>query len=267
MNTYKIPLSIALLSAAVIAFQLALIQILSITQWYHFAYMIISIALLGFGAAGSLLAIFQKYLTNRTELLLPFLMIGTGILMSIVTDVSQMSFIRFDSYILFAEYAHIGKLLLTYLLFFFPFFLGALAIGLVFVKNVDTIGKIYFANLLGSGAGGIVALLLIGWLFPNQLPAFIALLPVLAGLLIMPKNKRLLHFGFGLFAVGVITWKWLNPPELILSEYKDLSKTLLLPDARIRMEKTTPYGIVQMVTSPALRYAPGMSLTAKKQRS
>ena len=54
------------------------------------------------------------------------------------------------------------------------------------------------------------------------------------------------------------------PPELILSEYKDLSKTLLLPDAKIRLEKTSPYGIVQMVASPALRYAPGMSLTAQK---
>ena len=64
-----------------------------------------------------------------------------------------MPFIRFDSYLLFADYAHLGKLLLTYLLFFIPFFLGALAIGLVFVKNVDVIGKIYFANLLGSGAG------------------------------------------------------------------------------------------------------------------
>ena len=264
MNTYKLPFSIAFLSAAIIAFQLALIQILSISQWYHFAYMVISIALLGFGAAGSVLAIFQKYLASRTEFLLPFLMTGTAIAMSLVTDVSQMSFIRFDSYLLFAEYAHIGKLLFTYLLFFIPFFLGALAIGLVFVKNVDTIGKIYFANLLGSGAGGIVALLLIGLFFPNQLPALIAILPVLAGLIIVPKNKRLLHIGFALVAVGVITWKCLYPPELILSEYKDLSKTLLLPDAKIRLEKTSPYGVVQMVSSPALRYAPGMSLTAQK---
>ncbi len=152
MSPYKIPLSIAFLSAAIIAFQLALIQILSIAQWYHFAYMIISMALLGFGAAGSLLAIFQKYLTNRTELLLPFLMTGTGIMMSIVTGVSQMSFIRFDSYVLFAEYAHIGKLLLTYLLFFFPFFLGALAIGLVFVKYVDDDRENLFCEFIGIGS-------------------------------------------------------------------------------------------------------------------
>lgn len=264
MNAYKLPLSVAVLSAAIIAFQLALIQILSIVQWYHFAYMVISIALLGFGTAGSLLAIFQKSLINHTEVLLPFLMTGTGIVMSLVTDVSQLPFIRFDSYLLFAEYTHIGRLLLTYLLFFIPFFLGALAIGLIFVKYVDTIGKIYFANLVGSGAGGIVALLLIGLFFPKQLPAFIAILPVLAGLIIVPKNKRLIHIAFAFMAVAIITWKCLYPPQLILSEYKDLSKTLLLPGAKIRVEKTSPYGIIQLVASPALRYAPGMSLTAQK---
>jgi hypothetical protein len=264
MSKFNLPFSIALLSAAIIAFQLALIQILSISQWYHFAYMVISIALLGFGAAGSVLSIFQKHLTNHTHHLLPFLMIATAITMSLVTDVSQMSLFRFDSYLLFAEYDHIGKLLLTYLVFSIPFFLGALVIGLVFIKSVDSIGKIYFANLLGSGAGGLVVLLLIGWFFPNQLPAIIAILPALAALIIIPKNQSRLHIGFVLVAVGVIAWKWLNPPELTLSEYKDLAKTLLLPDSKIRSEKTSPHGVVQLVSSPALRYAPGMSLTAQK---
>ena len=147
MKSFKLHISIALLSSAIIAFQLALIQILSIVQWYHFAYMIISVALLGFGAAGSMLAIFQKSMVKNTAMLLPLLMMATGIAMALVTDIAQMSFIRFDSYLLFAEYAHISRLLLTYLLFFIPFFLGALAIGLVFVKYAADIGKIYFANL------------------------------------------------------------------------------------------------------------------------
>src|SRR5687768_14973288 len=167
MHKYKLYLSIGFLSAALIAFQLALMQILSIVQWYHFAYMVISVALLGFGAAGTVLAIFRQKLTRHTEALLPMLMICTGIAMALVTDISQMSFLRFDSYLLFVEYTHIGRLLLTYLLFFIPFFFGALAIGLIFVKYVDEIGKIYFANLFGSGVGGVLALLLIWILFPR----------------------------------------------------------------------------------------------------
>ncbi len=239
-------------------------QILSIVQWYHFAYMVISVALLGFGAAGTVLAIFRQKLIRHTEALLPVLMISTGIAMALVTDVSQMSFLRFDSYLLFVEYSHIGRLLLTYLLFFIPFFLGALAIGLIFIKYVDEIGKIYFANLFGSGAGGVLALLLIWILFPKQLPAFISMLPVLAGLMIFPKKKKIYYAVFTLIAIAVIAWKFLQPPQLFLSQYKDLSKTLLLPEAKVTLERSSPYGLVQMVTSPVLRYAPGLSLTAQK---
>ncbi len=225
--------------------------------------MVISIALLGFGAAGSVVAIFRNKLLQNINILLPFLMIASGIAMAVVTDISQLPQLRFDSYLLFAEYRHIGRLLLTYLLFFVPFFLGALAIGLVFVKYVDNIGKIYFANLLGSGAGGLLALALIWLLFPKQLPAYISILPVIAGILILPASKKVLYVLFAFLAVAVITWKILNPPQLHLSEYKDLSKTLLLPEAQINSEKTSPYGVVQTVSSPVLRYAPGMSLTAQ----
>src|SRR5688500_15341919 len=112
-NSRWLLLSIALLSASIISFQLVLIQIISNVQWHHFAYMVISIALLGFGAAGSLLAILREKLVNRAGILLPVLMIATGIAMSLVTELSQKPFLRFDSYLLFAEYEHIGRLLFT----------------------------------------------------------------------------------------------------------------------------------------------------------
>ena len=62
MHKNRLYLSVGFLSAAIIAFQLALMQILSIVQWYHFAYMVISVALLGCGEAGTVLAIFRERL-------------------------------------------------------------------------------------------------------------------------------------------------------------------------------------------------------------
>ena len=53
----RLYLSIGLLSASILAFQLTLMQLLSLIQWSHFAYMVISVALLGFGASGTLLAL------------------------------------------------------------------------------------------------------------------------------------------------------------------------------------------------------------------
>lgn len=264
MNKFKLYLAIALLSAAIISFQLALIQILSNVQWHHLAHMVISMALLGFGAAGTVLSIFRNRIIAHTETLLPFLMTATGIAMSLVTDISQTSLLRFDSYLLFAEYDHIGKLLLTYLIYFLPFFFGALAIGLVFMRHVAEIGKIYFSNLVGSGVGGLITLLLISFFFPKQVPALIAMLPLIGGFMIIPSGKRFWNIAFALVGVVVIGWKCFYPPKLELSQYKDLSKTLLLPNSKIILEKASPYGVVQMVSSPALRYAPGMSLSAQQ---
>jgi hypothetical protein len=263
MNRYRLLLAIGLLSAALIAFQLALIQILSLVQWYHFAYMVISVALLGFGAAGSCLAIFRNPLVRRTEALLPVLMAGSGMAMALVTGIAQTSFFRFDSYLLFTAPEEVGKLIWTYLVFFIPFFLGALALGLVFVREVEQIGRIYFADLTGSGAGGLLALLLVWYFRPNQLPALLAVLPVTAALLLLPQKKKILPLVLAGLAAALIVWQAWQPPTLVLSQYKDLPKTLLLPQARIGWEKPSPHGLMQTVTSPVLRYAPGLSLTAQ----
>ena len=122
----KLHLSIALLSASIIAFQLVLIQVLSVIQWYHFAYMVISVAMLGFGAAGTTLALAGRRLTMHAESLLPLLMMVTSIAMAILVSILQSSFARFDSYLIFTGYSHIGKLLVTYFFLFIPFFFGAL---------------------------------------------------------------------------------------------------------------------------------------------
>lgn len=259
---HRILYSIGLLSAAIIAFQLVLMQILAIVQWHHFAYMVISVALLGFGAAGTMLALFHKRMLVDLSAWLYLLMTATGIAMALVTAVSQAPAIRFDSYLLFTDRSQAGHLLLTYLVFFIPFFLGAMAIGLIFLAYTARINKIYFANLLGSGAGGILALILAGAVAPGRLPVIMAVLPVFAAVLIIPKRHVFLCIGLSVAAIGVIAWKWLQPTTPAPSQYKDISKTLLLPDARITSEKSSPYGLVQTVSSPVLRYAPGLSLSA-----
>jgi SAM-dependent methyltransferase len=253
--------SIGLLSAAVIAFQLVLIQILSIVQWYHFAYMVISVALLGFGAAGTILSLFRKPLINAFEWLLPLLMILGAAAMALVVGVSQLSSFRFDSYLLFVKPGQVWRLLFTYLLFLVPFLSCALGIGLVFVKFADDIGRLYFVNLLGSGLGGVVALGLIWFYLPRELPAAVSILPLVSAMLIVPQRRRRHILAAGVVALIIVVFRLLNPPALELSQFKSLKKTLNLPGAEIILEKNSPYGLIQVVSSPALRYAPGLSLT------
>jgi len=60
--------AIALLSAAAIAYELLLTRLFAITLWHHFAYMVISLALLGYGASGTLLVFARHLLLKRFSL-------------------------------------------------------------------------------------------------------------------------------------------------------------------------------------------------------
>jgi len=259
----RVLISLGLLSASIIAYQLVLMQLLSIVQWYHFAYMVISVALLGFGAAGTFLSIFRKWLLDRFDVVLPVTMFLTGISMSVVVVISQLNFFRFDSLLLFSDYVSMYKLPLTYLLFFIPFFLGALPIGLIFTKYVDYIGKVYFVNMIGSGIGGVFIVVLFWIVLPNELPAAIALLPIISGVIVIQEKakRKLLILAF--VSVIIVLTYIINPPNLVLSEFKCMSKTLNLPDSKITITKCSPFGLVDVVKAPTLRYAPGLSLAYK----
>src|SRR6059058_3927743 len=57
--------AITLVSAGLLAYEVLLTRLFAIIQWHHFAYMVISIALLGYGASGTFLAFAQKRLLSH----------------------------------------------------------------------------------------------------------------------------------------------------------------------------------------------------------
>jgi predicted MFS family arabinose efflux permease len=120
-NHRRLMAAAALLSVALIAYQVAIIQLLSYVQWHHYANMVISIALLGFGAAGTFMTLFRKRLVNHSDHLLPLLMIISGLMMVIAVWLSRSGFARFDSWLLFVDKRQWLSLFINYLLSF-PFF-------------------------------------------------------------------------------------------------------------------------------------------------
>ena len=258
---YRLVFSVCLLSAAIVSYEIQLMHFFNIVQWHHFANMVISIALLGFGASGTVIAIFRKWMLERIDFLLPFLMISSGLLMTMTIRASRYDFFLFDSYTLFVDRSQFSKLLGTYFLFFLPFFFAALAIGLIFVKKVSRIGTFYFSDLIGSGMGGALAIFLFWKFSPQEISSVIAILPILAGALIIKKKTRLYLITYGLTCLIVAIIHFNNPFDLSPSQFKSISYALNLPDAKIDQEISSPYGLVQVVSSPVQRYAPGLSLT------
>ncbi len=258
---YRLVIAVSILSAAIVSYEIQLMHFLTIVQWHHFAYMVISIALLGFGASGTLLSIFRKWMLERIDFLLPFLMISSGILMTVVIRASRHDFFLFDSYTLFVDRSQFSRLLGTYLLFFLPFFSGALAIGLIFIKRISRIGTFYFSDLLGSGLGGILAIFLFWQFSPQEIPSLIAVLPIIAGVIIIHKKVRKYLIPYTILSLSLVVYHLSKPFDLLPSQFKSISYALNLPEAKIDRQISSPYGLVQVVSSPAQRYAPGLSLT------
>jgi hypothetical protein len=252
--------ALGLHSAGIIAYQLVLMQLISIMQWYHFAYMIISIALLGFGASGTLIALFRNSLTKAYFWLVPVLMGLSGLFMLLAFLLARHPALQFDVYLLFVDRSQFKILAYNYLIYFIPFFTGALAIGLIFIKNADRIGKFYFSNLLGSGAGGVMAIVLLSQLFPLSALAICALIPVLAMVVLTQKTNLEITLPLATVTSIAIIVFWVSPGAVPMSEYKSLPKTLHLPEAEIVLRKPDIHGVIEVLQSPALRYAPALSL-------
>ena len=68
----RVQASIFLISAALISYQILLVKMFSIQYWYHFAYLIISVALLGFGASGTFIVLKKRFLENHFSSVLFF---------------------------------------------------------------------------------------------------------------------------------------------------------------------------------------------------
>ena len=97
-------------------------RLLAIGQWHHFAYMVISMALLGYGAAGSLLFLFFDSIKTRLDGWLVGLSGATAVSFTLAFSLSQK--VGQDPLQLIWQPAQWGAMLLTYLLMGLPFLFG-----------------------------------------------------------------------------------------------------------------------------------------------
>src|SRR5438034_583731 len=71
--SHRVLCSVAILSAAVLAFEISLMRVVLVASWHHFAFLVVSVALLGFGASGTFLFLMRPILMPRAAGALFFL--------------------------------------------------------------------------------------------------------------------------------------------------------------------------------------------------
>ncbi len=257
-------LAISVLAGAVIAYEILLMRLFSIIQWHHFAYMIISLALLGYGASGTFIALFREWLLHRFQAVF-----ATGAVLFGMTAVASFALAQrlpFNPLEVVWDARQQLYLLGLYLLLAVPFFCAATCVGLTLSRFGGRISTIYRYDLLGAGAGALGIVLALFALSPA------ASLRLLGGAGFLAAGLASVGLTSGRWpAVGLIAAGLASPflwPEGALeprlSPYKGLSQALQVPEAEVIEERSSPLGALAVVRSPTipLRHAPGLSLNA-----
>jgi len=155
--------ALVLASMALLTLEVAFTRFFSFTVWYHLAYLTISVALLGFGSSGAIVASFPALFERHGHrIVLAGLVCGGFVTLASLwylatypLEITELSERR---------WAFSGMLLSYYAATGLPFLLAGFAIVVPFSAYPSLMSRLYFWDLLGAAAGCLAVPLLVEWL-------------------------------------------------------------------------------------------------------
>jgi hypothetical protein len=247
----RIFIAIALCSASAISFEIVLTRIFSISLWYHFAFMVISIGMLGIGLSGTLQSIYPG-LKRESNLGLYALLLSASIPLSHVLT----NLVPLDPVNLQWDKIQMLYVALYYILLSVPFLFFGLVVATSFSAFTDRSGLVYGADLLGAGAGALGVILLMNTTSPEETVLYISFSALAAAFLM---GKRLISVALAL-ALALTLFIEPDIMHIRMSPYKELRQALGYPGAEHIKTHEDGYSRMDVFRSPAVRYAPGLSL-------
>jgi len=263
-NDFPLYIGIFFFSTSVLLFELSLMRVFSILQWNYLAFMIISIAFLGYGASGTFLSVFSSILKiaegkKLYKYLLFFsLLFSSGSLLSIFV----ISKVPFDLYRITTDRYQLIYLGIYYLAIAMPFFFAGICISLAISKLPEKINKIYFCDLGGASIGCISFLILANYISLSHLLIIPPLLSFLASFLfsLKLKDKRSIIYIAGIFVFIILFSGAESFYSLPINPYKSVFTLLRYPNSQIIDRQENSFARLEVVESEGVKYAPGLSL-------
>lgn len=264
---------VAMLAAATLLLEGTLTRLLAVAQFYHFAFLAISLALLGFGASGTLLSVAPGLRRASAERVLLGCSVGFAAATAIAYAIVNL--LPFDAYSIAWDRRQIGLFAAYYLALTLPFLCGGLGIaaGLA-AGDAEGAGatrpRVYAANLLGSAAGALMALAageLAGVPGAVLLAALIGFLPVLWLAPARPRALRpaaaapvvLMSAGFAVLAGLNLSASGRWGLGMAISPYKGLAHAWRVQGAQTLFGRWDALSRIDVVAGAGTRALPGLS--------
>lgn len=163
-------------SCSALMLELALTRVFSFILWYHMTYLVVGLALLGYGAAGTALA-------RRDDLQAAdysATIFRNCALFSLLTIIALLVTVRINwnfDIIFEGYYILILPLLFIHFMLALPFYFAGKIIGFILTRNPQRTNRLYSADLLGAGAGTLFAVVLINHFGAISSVFFAAVMP------------------------------------------------------------------------------------------
>jgi spermidine synthase len=192
-----------LLSLATLLLELSLTRVLSVTLWYHFGFLVISTALLGFGVSGVMLALWRS-LAGTAQLDRALSLFALGFCVAVVASFWCMQRIPFDPFALATDHHQLLFMPLYLIVVALPFFFAGGTISLLLTRGGSSVNRLYAFDLLGAGLGCA----LIGWVMPHMGGSgsvlFSAFMGAVAAVLFAGRTQLVPAIASGLAALALL---------------------------------------------------------------
>ncbi len=260
-------LGVGLVAGAVIALQICIMRIFSVGSWAHFGSLVVSLAMLAFGLVSAVMCIGKGFFARRWRLVAGLSVVLFAPLLVAANLMAQQ--VPFNAIFLLSDPMQKWRLAANFALYLVPFLAGALFLGTVFLKADRFFARVYFADLVGAGLGGLVFLGTLFLLPPENLvvtPIVLALAGGLCWFSATASGRRVLRFDALLLGVGglavaahVVLPPALGLTTLAVSDYKGVSYARKFPDSHLVYRNYSPFGDIAVYGSSYLHFAPGLS--------
>jgi hypothetical protein len=260
-------LGLFLISVATLTFEINLTRVFSVVQFYHFAFMSVSLALLGFGASGTVLSLIPGLVRHPRRTLVAC---SLGFALTAVGSYALTLLLPFDSFRVALEPRQWGVLTIHYLALATPFLGAGTAVGLLLAAHPEAAGRTYAANLAGSAAGCALAVAAPAWVGAEGAVFLSAALAAAAAICFSLRPglhvlKTTAPSALVALAALLLAFHLPSGLEVRLSPYKGLSYTLLYPDAELVFRRWNGFSRVDVVQSSAIRSMPGQGFACPSE--
>ena len=177
---------VAAVSAALLMTELALTRIFSVTMYYHFAFLAISIALFGLSASGVTVYLLRRRLASvHTGMLLA----AISLTHAFATLIALACLVRIRVGLNYSP-TNLELMLAIYALAALPFFTGGSVMSIAFSRMTERINVLYAADLIGAAAGCLALIPLLNWLGAPGVVMVAAALSAMAAVAFTPAARR-----------------------------------------------------------------------------